>query len=92
MALLLAETFCISLFFTNLFIVVDLIKRADASLLSEEMLSSVDVFVLSYNEGGALPVSTRSVAKATYLASGRFGPHSPVRCALQLNISFGWRV
>lgn len=80
--LLLAEIFCIALFFTNLFIAVDFIKRADAPLLSEEVLPSIDVFVPSYNEDGALLVSTRSAAKATYLALGRIGPDSPVRCAL----------
>ncbi|MEO0385822.1 MAG: UDP-forming cellulose synthase catalytic subunit [Pseudomonadota bacterium] len=64
LVLLLAEIFCITLFFINLFIVVDPIKRADAPLLSEEALPSVDVFVPSYNEDGALLASTLSAAKA----------------------------
>lgn len=62
--LLMAEIFCIVLFFINLFIVVDPLKRADAPLLSEDALPTVDVFVPSYNEDSVLLASTLSAAKA----------------------------
>lgn len=64
MLLLLAEIFCITLFFINLFIVVDPLKRADAPLLPEDALPTVDVFVPSYNEDSVLLASTLSAAKA----------------------------
>jgi cellulose synthase (UDP-forming) len=64
MVLLVAEIFCIVLFFINLFIVVDPLKRPDAPLLSEEALPSVDVLVPSYNESAVLLASTLSAARA----------------------------
>ncbi len=62
--LLLAEIFCIGLFFINLFIVVDPLKRPDAPVQAEGDLPSVDVFVPSYNEDSVLLASTLSAAKA----------------------------